>query len=189
MSAMSAQTQDDLRKCSDLEDSESSDGSDVECSESESSSYEPNILSFENDQFIVTKFNSIYRIQRLLLIFGFFIISFLTVLFFILNQAQFELKQPENIEISPKLRRYYYQSVTKNGDVNLKPIFGSSRAFKIFGVPANSEFQHFYEYNGTVYALHYLKKKYSTYLTYLNGGKTSMLKTEDLVISKNFLQF
>ena len=134
-------------------------------------------MSFENDQFIVTKFNSIYRIQRLQLIFGFFIISFLTVLFFILNQAQFELKQPGNIETSPKLRRYYYQSVTKNGDVNLKPLFGSSRTFKIFGVPVNSEFQRFYEYNGTLYALHYLKIKFSTYLTYLNGGKTTMSKT------------
>ena len=64
---MSAQNQNDLSECSDPEDSnsENSDSeslkSDVECSESESSNYEPNILSFENDQFIVTKFNSIYR--------------------------------------------------------------------------------------------------------------------------------
>ena len=102
MSAMSAQTQDDIRKCSDLEDTESSDGSDVECSESGSSNSEPNILSFENYQFIVTKFYSTYRIQSLLLIFGFFIISFLTVVFLILNQEELQLKQPEDNEIAPK---------------------------------------------------------------------------------------
>ena len=56
---------------------------------------------------------------------------------------------------STDLRKYYFQSISKDGQAYLKDVYAFGDSFQPFKLPSNSEFQYFYEFNGKLFALHY----------------------------------
>ena len=142
-----------------------------------------NILSFENNEWIIKKTSSVDRIFNLLLVLALFIatVSLTLIIHFQEQSNKEEEKIQDFIFQSTKMRKYYFQSISKDGQVYLRDIHGLNDSFQPFKLPSNSQFQYFYEFNGELHALHYsipdcFKTRTYTYLTYLENGKVTLTK-------------
>ena len=142
-----------------------------------------NILSFENNEWIIKKTSSVNRIFNLLLVLALSIatVSLTLIIHFQEQSKKAEEKLQDFIFESTDLRKYYFQSISRDGQVYLRDIHGLNNSFQPFKLPSNSEFQYFYEFNGKLHALHYsmpnsFKTRTYTYLTYLENGKVTLTK-------------
>ena len=143
-----------------------------------------NILSFKNNEWTIKKTSSVNRIQILLLVFALIVgtLSWVLIIYFqALNSNEDQKPVKDLIFESTELRKYYFQSVSKDGQVYLKDVYNHGVTFQPFKLPSNSEFQYFYEFNGKLHALHYTRpknfnQKVFTYLTYLDNGKVTLTK-------------
>ena len=141
-----------------------------------------NILSFENNEWIINKTSSVNRIFNLLMVLALFIATVsLTLIIHFQGKSDKEEKIQDFIFQTTKMRKYYFQSISKNGQIYLKDIHGLNDSFQPFKLPSNSEFQYFYEYDGKLHALHYSRPncfntRAYTYLTYLENGKVTLMK-------------
>ena len=141
-----------------------------------------NILSFENNEWIIKKTSSVNRILNLLLVLAFTIGTISCSLIILLQeQNNNEDEKQDFIFESTEMRKYYFQSLSKDGQVYLKDIHGLNDSFQPFKLPSNSQFKYFYEFNGKLHALHYsmpnsFNTRAYTYLTYLENGKVTLMK-------------
>ena len=143
-----------------------------------------NILSFKNNEWTIKKTSSVNRILKLLLILAFIIgtLSWILIIHFQAQNSNEDQKPVKDLIFeSTELRKYYIQSISKDGQVYLKDVYNHGVTFQPFKLPSNSEFQYFYEFNGKLHALHYTRPKnfnqrVFTYLTYLDKGKVTLAK-------------
>ena len=146
-----------------------------------------NILSFENNEWLIPKLSSVPRIQSLLIVSAFVLVK-LAWFFLILTQLQHKLFI--DIIVGNKeglLNKFYIQTVTKDGQVYLRDIGKHSHTYKPFKLLQNPTFQYFYEYKGKLHAIQYIENKiknktdstykpHFTYLTYMENGKPYFTK-------------
>ena len=144
-----------------------------------------NILSFENNEWTIKKRSSVNRIFNLLLVLALFIATVsLTLIIHFQEQSNKGEEKIQDVIFqiqSTNMRKYYFQSISKDGQVYLRDIHGLNDSFQPFKLPSNSQFQYFYEFNGELHALHYsipdcFKTRTYTYLTYLENGKVTLTK-------------
>ena len=120
-----------------------------------------NILSFKNNEWIIKKTSSVDRIFNLLLVLALSIatVSLTLIIHFQEQSKKAEEKLQDFIFESTDLRKYYFQSISNDGQVYLKDLYNHSVTFQPFKLPSNSEFQYFYEFDGKLHALHYTRPK------------------------------
>ena len=126
-----------------------------------------NILSFENNEWLIPKLSSVPRIQYVLLVNGLILVK-LAWFFLILIQLQHK----QSIDVigveEGLLRKFYFQTVSKDGQVYLRDIGKRSHIYQSFKLLPNPTFQYFYEYKGKLHAIQYIENKIKnkTNLTY-----------------------
>ena len=145
-----------------------------------------NILSFENNEWLIPKLSSVPRIQYVLLVNGLILVK-LAWFFLILIQLQHK----QSIDVigveEGLLRKFYFQTVSKDGQVYLRDIGKRSHIYQSFKLLPNPTFQYFYEYKGKLHAIHYIENKikndpqltykaHFTYLTYMEDGEPYFTK-------------
>ena len=158
----------------------------LEIDKTEDTEMSKNILSFENNEWLIPKISSVPRIQYILLVSGFIFVK-LAWFFLILTQLQ-NKQSIDAIGIEEALlRKFYFQTVTKDGQVYLRDIGKLSHIYQPFKLLPNPTFQYFYEYKGKLHAIHYIENKikhdphltykaHFTYLTYMENGEPYLAK-------------
>ena len=145
-----------------------------------------NILSFENNEWLIPKLSSVPRIQYLLLVSG---LILLKLAWFFLILTQLQLKQSIDVIGNEEglLRKFYFQTISKDGQVYLRDIGKRPHIYQSFKLLPNPTFQYFYEYKGKLHAIQYIENKikndpqltykaHFTYLTYMENGESYFTK-------------
>ena len=116
-----------------------------------------NVLSFENNQDLVTKVWSHARIQSILVSFG-VIEAILVTMLCCLQERSYDVFLSEFFPFkTDDLMRNHFLFVHENGEIFVKPVYGkSSTANKLFSVSTlPKKLLYVYEYKRKIYAIHY----------------------------------
>ena len=93
----------------------------------------------------------------------------------------------ETTKVYQDSRKFYFQTVTKDGQVYLREIGKNTQIYQSFKLLPNPTFQYFYEYKGKLHAIQYIENKiknktnltykaHFTYLTYMEDGEPYFTK-------------
>ena len=91
-----------------------------------------NILSFKNNEWTIKKKSSVNRILKLLLILAFIIgtLSWILIIHFQAQNSNEDQKPVKDLIFeSTELRKYYIQSISKDGQVYLKDVYNHGVTF------------------------------------------------------------
>ena len=118
-----------------------------------------NVLSFENNEDLITKFWSHTRIQNILIAMG-IVEAILVTLLCTIQARSSDILLPTEVLANNNFAVKHFLFVSENGEVFVKPVSGkSSIANKLFSVsPEPKELLYVYEYERKIYVIHYKTK-------------------------------
>ena len=136
-----------------------------------------NVLSFENNEDLITKVWSHARIQNILISIGIvqaILVTFSCTLYMLQDSSSPELLLTKSY-VNQEFSRKYFLSVTENGEVIVKSVYGNStmpnKLFSVFAEPSEA-LVYVYEYERKIHAIHskFNKKEYLDWKCYLKGN-------------------
>lgn len=134
-----------------------------------------NVLSFENNEDLITKVWSHARIQNILISFGIvqaILVTFFCTLYMLQDSHSPELLLTKSY-VNQEFTRKYFLSVTENGEVFVKSVYGNptmpNKLFSVYAEPSEA-LVYVYEYERKIHAIHRKFQKYENFDTNCKGN-------------------
>lgn len=134
-----------------------------------------NVLSFENNEDLITKVWSHARIQNILISIGIvqaILVTFFCTLYMLQDSHSPELLLTKSY-VNQEFTRKYFLSVTENGEVFVKSVYGNptmpNKLFSVYAEPSEA-LVYVYEYERKIHAIHRKFQKYENFDTNCKGN-------------------
>ena len=134
-----------------------------------------NVLSFENNEDLITKLWSHARIQNILISIGIvqaILVTFFCTLYMLQDSHSPELLLTKSY-VNQEFTRKYFLSVTENGEVFVKSVYGNptmpNKLFSVYAEPSEA-LVYVYEYERKIHAIHRKFQKYENFDTNCKGN-------------------